>query len=362
MPTPAKHLLMNDEPGAAGGGDAPQAATPDTGAAPAADTSVDTAAPAAADTAKPSDHFAGLDAALDAVSGDNKPASAPAPTPAPQSAKVPVSTPAPTPAPAAGKDDDLTPPEGMSERAQARWSQLTERVKAVPELERRATEAETALTSVRKMVADSGLQANEFADMLETGRLVKSASPQDLEQALQRLDGIRADIALRLGKDVPGADPLASHPDLKAEVDGMTLTRERALEIARLRAKGSQADSLTREQQEVQQFRQTVESAAASMDAALAKLAGQPGHEAKVAFIRQQFADPAKLQQFVTTYEPHQWNAAILMMYEAYTPPVAPLPGPQPLRSTNVRPGGPVARRVVSAEGAVESAFDKLGI
>mgnify|MGYP000246292363 CR=1 FL=1 len=47
---------------------------------------------------------------------------------------------------------------------------------------------------------------------------------------LGQLDGLRADLATRLGVDAPGVDVLAQHPDLKAKVDGMTLSREDALE------------------------------------------------------------------------------------------------------------------------------------
>jgi hypothetical protein len=355
MPTPAKHLFLNDEPGASGSGAPAPAPAPAEPPAPAPAPAEPGDAPAPSPApAEPADPFAGLDAALEAVSAKAD-APPPAPTPAPA---API--PSPAPAPAAKKDEiDLTPPDGMTDRAKERWSQLTERAKQVPELERRATEATTALQSVRELVNGSGLDAKEFSDLMETARLFKAGDAK----ALQVLEGMRADLAQRLGVEVPGVDPLAAHPDLKAEVEAMTLPKERALEIAKLRSKGQQADQLTTEQREIADFRKTVQNAAATMEASMQKRAGTPGHEAKVAYIASVFKDPANLQKFVATYQPQQWESALMMMYDAYTPPAAAAsPGVQPLRPTAARAGAPVRSGPVNAEGAVAGAFERLGL
>lgn len=271
--------------------------------------------------------------------------------------------------PADPKALDLTPPEGMSERAATRWAQLTERVKVVPELERRATEAETALSSVRQMVTRSGLAPDEFQDMLEIGRLFKSSTPTDLKAALERVDQLRTDLATRLGVDAPGADPLVKHPDLQAKVDGMTLSRADALEIVRLRTATAAAEArqtaAQRSEQEVATYQQTVQSAAQQMDAALAERAATPGHAERVAFIRSHFSNPANLQTFVATYQPTQWKAALLMMYDAHVPaPKAPPPAaPQPLRPSSAALGRPVSNgQPVTAQSAVAGAFERLGL
>lgn len=270
------------------------------------------------------------------------------------------------PAPKPG-EIDLTPPEGMSERAQSRWAQLTERVKQVPELERRATEASTALDNVRKLVTDSGLAPQEFTEVMEMSRLARSSDPQDAQRALQYLDTLRADIATRLGVDAPGVDPLAAHPDLKQKVEGMMLAREDALEIARLRGEGKRAQAMTTEQQELQQFQQTVQAAATSMEKTLAARAGTPGHEAKLAYVHKHFSDPANLQRFVTTYQPNQWESVLLTMYEAYTPPAVPAPPPppavpQPMRPSGMRPGAPVQTGPVTAQSAIEAGLAAAGL
>lgn len=348
---------QNDEPGDTGGtGTGAPAAE-----APAVDnTPIDPApadAPADPPAApEPKDPFAALNTALDSVT-----AGAPAATPAPTAAPA-AKAPSPTPAPAA---EDLTPPEGMSERAAERWNKLTERVKLVPELERRATEAESGLDAVRTMVTQSGLEQQEFVDMLATGKLLKSNKPEDLQAALTRIDAIRTDIAVRLGKDVPGTDPLAAHPDLLAEVEGLSLTRERALEIVKLRQQGTVVAQTQEQQEEMQAFKETVGKAATQMDAALAQRANTPGHAEKVAFIQGKLKDPAYLQRFVNTYRPEQWQGAILDLYDAYNPPApaaSPPPSPQPLRPGNVRMGGPTRTGPVTAESAIAAAASRLGL
>jgi hypothetical protein len=95
----------------------------------------------------------------------------------------------------------------------------------------------------------------------------------------------------------------------------------------------------------------------------LQQRAGTPGHEAKMAYIGAFFQDKAKLDQFVKTYQPSQWKAAALMMYDIYQPPAAPVAprDPQPLRPGAVRPGAAVAGGPVTAESAVRDAFAMIG-
>lgn len=361
--------LLNAVPDGASGTDTgatpavaatPTPDSPDTPPAVAAAPGATPAAPAA-----PADPFAGLNDMLDKV-GTDAPASGPTPAPKPGATGAVPAGPA---APAAAKkpesaDEDLTPPEGMNERAQQRFAQLAEKVKGLPELERRATEAETQLGQVRTMVNASGLSANEFTDMLETGRLFKSGNPKDLQAAMVRLDALRTNIATRLGIDAPGADPLAAHPDLKAEVEALSLTKDRALEIARLRNKGAQADTMTADQRELAQHQEAVQKGTTAMETALKQRAGQPGHEHRLKAIQTYLADPAKKQAFVTTYRPEQWASALTLMYDSITVPTA-APGhavPQPLRPGNTRTGAPVNNGPVTASSAVEAAFASIGM
>lgn len=356
-----KYRYHHPEPGDTGTGLAADPAPPADPTPPP-----EPAAPVAVEAPNPAetDQASKIDALLDQIGKDVAPEPAPAD---PAALKAEDSAPPADPAkPGDPKAVDLTPPEDISERSKGRWATLSERAKLVPELERRATEAEAALTGVRELVAQSGLQPDEFQGMLGMGRLFKSTDPKDMQAALEQLDGLRADLATRLGVDAPGVDVLAQHQDLKAKVESMTLSREDALEIVRLRNTAAQATQATAATQEQQQFQQTVRAAATEMDATLAQRAATPGHQAKVDHIRQYFADPARLQSFVTTYQPNQWKAAVLMMYDTYVPP-APTPvipnAPQPLRPGHVASGVRVPNgKPVSSADAVANAFDAIGL
>jgi hypothetical protein len=352
--------LQNDEPGDTGG--------TDTGT-PADTAPVNTSSPVVvepATTVEATPTSEKIDALLDNIGKD---ADTP-PANAQQEAKAPAPIePKPTPGP---KDLDLTPPEGTDERGKGRWATLAERARQVPELERKATEyearatqAETAIQGVRQMVERTGLDETEFTNVLEIGRLYKSGDPKDLQTAIAQLDNLRADLAIRLGVDAPGVDVLATHPDLKDKVENMMLSREDAMEIVKLRNRAAGADRMDQGQREAQQFQQTVQTAAADMDATLAQRAGTPGHDAKLQHIKAYLGDKDRLNQFVSTYRPDQWQAAILMMYDSYIPPVAQVTPstPQPLRPGNVSGGVPMPNgKPVSSTQAVERAWGAIGL
>lgn len=368
-----RYRYQNPEPGDTGTGpatptpaeapSAPLANHPDP--APAQPVAAAPGAPSTPAPAEP-DNEAKINALLDTIGKDVGETPEPKPEPVAADPAKPAVDAAKPPAEPDPKALDLTPPEGITERSKTRWTALADQAKLVPDLERRATEAETALTGVRELVAQSGLQPDEFQGMLQMGRLFKSADPKELQAALEQLDGLRADLATRLGVDAPGIDVLAQHPDLKAKVDGMTLSREDALEIVRLRGKGAQADQTQASQQEMAQFQTTVQNAAKEMDATLAARSTTPGHQAKVDHIKSYFSDKARLTEFVTTYQPNQWKAAVLMMYDSYTPPVsAPVipTAPQPLRPGHVASGVRVPNgKPISSTDAVANAWDAIGL
>lgn len=369
-----KHRYLAPEPGDTGGTDTGAPPAPVVDASPVADTpaaQVDTPVADVVQATEP-DSQTKIAALLDEIG--KEPAAVADTPPAGTGATPAVGTPPgadpakPPAAPAVPPAADLTPPEGLNERANARWTALADRAKQVPVLEQQAAEARQEVEAVRGLVQASGLDPDEFRGALEMGRLFKSRSPQDLQAALQHLDGLRADLSARLGVDAPGIDLLAAHPDLLAKVDGLTLSREDALEIVRLRGVQATHQTTERSQQERQQFQVQVTQAAREMDAILGQRAAMPGHAERVAFIRNHFSDPQRLQAFVTTYQPQQWKAAVLMMYDSHTPaapapvpPVTPAP-PQPLRPGHVASGRRQAgTQPVSATAAVENAWAAAG-
>ena len=348
--------LHHPEPDAGGTGTAPPEAPAPEAAAPAAP--VDAPAPdpaAAAAVATPEeDNSKFIMGLLDNIGKEPVEAKKTETPPADKTQEKPAPQPK-------AETEDLTPPDGMSDRAKERWATLTERVSTTKQ---QLAEATAHVENVRELVSRSTLAPEEFVQALDLGRMYKSNKPDDLKAALARLDEIRADVATRLGVDAPGVDLLAGHEDLKADVESMAITRERALEIARLRNTEKTVKSAETQQDAAEQYKAQIAQAGEAMNAVLAKRAAEPGHAAKLAVIEAHFKNPERLQKFVATYQPDQWPDAIMLMYEAIQVPAAPAApqGQQPLRPQPVVTGVRTMSGPVTAESAVSNAFASIGL
>lgn len=228
-------------------------------------------------------------------------------------------------------DDDLVPPEGMKEASKERWGKLTERVKTA---ETQYQEVSQRLTAVQELVGKSTLTADEFTNVLELGRLTKSSNPEDRRKAVTQLQELLADVSGSIGMEVKGFDPLDKHPDLKEALENMEISKERALELAQLRAVKAKSQQEKQVTQEQQQIHQSVQQASAQAENWLKSMAGTPGHEAKAKFVADKLQDPAFQQNLIKNFHPNQWPFVVQNLYSAYTPQSAASPAtPQPLRS-----------------------------
>lgn len=210
--------------------------------------------------------------------------------------------------------------------------------------ERKALEAE--LGEIRTIIQSTKMTPDQFAQTLEFGRLVNSGNEADLRVALEMVEQQRAMLYQQLGVEAPGIDLLAGHDDLKSAVDNMEITRERALELAKLRKAEAERMQKTQAQQQsqqaTQQFQQTVQTAAQQMEAYLSTRANEVDHQARMKVISDHFRNPANLQQFVNTYQPEQWTSTIKFMYDnIQVPKATPQRDPQPLRSRPAALGTP---------------------
>jgi hypothetical protein len=199
-------------------------------------------------------------------------------------------------------------------------------------------ELESDVNEFKGMIRSTGMSEAEFAQTLEYGRLVSSGDEKNLRTALQMLDAQRAAIAGQLGIEVPGFDPLAEHADLVASVEGMEITRDHAIELAKHRKQSQQQQaSQAREQQmqvSQQQYAQELQSVGQTMQSFLESRMNEADHKVRWASVESYFKDPENVQKFVQTYEPRQWLSVFEMIYNGVQVPKAPAPKiPQPLRS-----------------------------
>lgn len=259
-----------------------------------------------------------------------------------------------------------TPPNAEQEE-----SELLEGVKSERGRERikqvfaERKQLEQDITEFRDLVKSTGMSAQEFAQTLEFGRLLNSGDEKNLRVALEMIEGQRSMLYQKLGVEAPGIDLLAGHDDLKAAVDNMEITRDRAVELAKFRKVDSEAKAREQAQQtqvqERQVYEKTVKDAAGAMEAYLETRKNEVDHTARMKVISDHFRNPANLQKFVGTYRPEQWAATVQMMYDNIQVPKAAAPGPQPIRSRPATLGTPATNAATPID-RIAQRMESMGI
>ncbi len=262
--------------------------------------------------------------------------------------------------------DPETPPNPEQEE-----SELLEGVKSERGRERikqvfaERKQLEQDITGFRDLVKSTGMSAQEFAQTLEFGRLMNSGDEKNLRVALEMIEGQRSMLYQKLGVEAPGVDLLTGHDDLKAAVDNIEITRERAVELAKFRKVDAEAKAREQAQQsqvqERQVYEKTVKDAAGAMEAYLETRKNEVDHMARMKVISDHFRTPANLQKFVSTYRPDQWAATVQMMYDNIQVPKAAAPGPQPIRSRPATLGTPATNAATPID-RIAQRMDSMGI
>lgn len=250
-----------------------------------------------------------------------------------------------------------------SERSRNRFQALKQQA---TEAEARYKDIEEQVTSLQRSISDAGMDAGQFAQTIQFAKLSNSQNPADLRVARDMLQQQMQAISLRLGEEIPAVDPLAQFPDLKQAVDSFELSKDKAHELARLRHQQAQQQAAMQAQQQSSQqqamYQQTVQQASKSMDAYLQSRANEIDHKAKMEALHKHFADPAKMQDFVASFQPQQWEQALRLMYDSIA--VAPQPPArtqQPLRARAGILGTPDAS-AASPLGRLAQHMESMGL
>ncbi|TMN18476.1 hypothetical protein [Pseudoxanthomonas sp. X-1] len=196
------------------------------------------------------------------------------------------------------------------------------------------------------MVMETGASPEQYGKTLDylglLGRLGKGDTAAG-EEAWKLMQGELAALAQLLGREAPGHDPLDQHRDLADLVTAGEMPRERALEVAQLRAQQAvqgQGFRLQQEQQAAQAAEQQGRTWLQQFDATMG--ASDPNYAAKRPMLN---ALVANIRQ---TVPPSQWPQAVQAAYAsipsfpapaasasaAPAQPAKPPPGP-------MRPSGP---------------------
>lgn len=221
-----------------------------------------------------------------------------------------------------------------------------------------------SLQAMQRTISASGLDRESFANLMEISRLVSSTDPADIEKGLKEFEAVRTRMYQALGREAPGVDLIAQHPDLANKVKSMGMTREDALQVIQARqvqeAEKQRYAAQKAQQQEVnriQQFGQQVQQTFAARSK-------EADFDARIEILKKHFSRPGAVEQFVATHKPETWSQALMWMYDNAAPQHASTtPSPAPITQSRARTAGV---RVSHANGgsvaSIEERMRELGL
>lgn len=274
---------------------------------------------------------AGADPAAKVLDKDGKPAGKAAEPAAPAAAKDPL-------------NDPIDP--RLKEATRERITGLIDIAKTV------TAERDTLKSNYGEImgyITDSGATPQQYGQALDYIGAINSGDPQKMNAAWEFMVGEMQALGRILGKDVPGLDYTANHPDIKAALAANQITPDAAKELARHRdAQAAQQQHLQQQNQQNQTQQQRNEALGRGRDAlnALgAQLRTDPEYARKAPILN------AALKGTFQQLNPDQWAAAYKRAYDNLKLPAAPkavvpakksnLPANQPMRGKQPAGGTP---------------------
>lgn len=228
-------------------------------------------------------------------------------------------------------------------------------------------EVKQNLDAVMAPILESRANDAQFTQAMQYIGAVNSGDPTIMEKAWNFMMGEMQALGRMLGKEVPGMDYLAAHPDLKQAVTAGQMTQEAAKELAIHRdtaAHRVQQSHQQRQQQQTQDQRNAlITEGSNALNALGVQLKGSdPLYERKRAILT------AALKGTFAQIDPRQWAPAYKRAYDALVLPAAPavatpkvksnLPANQPLRGK--QPAGGTVAAPKSAREAIENALSGM--
>lgn len=287
-----------------------------------------------------------VNAALDGMDPDAESFSAPK-KPEEQQPKQPEAKDAAQP----GKEEDpYKMPEGLGEKAQARFQSLVESNKEkdtkIEQMTAQVTDMQEAQTWLRENLLTDEQAAADLVGFADYRKALTSGDYQTAQAILQEQVN---QLALISGQQLQ-ADPLKDFPDLRQRVDGLELDMASAMEIAKARQfqglQQQQAQRQQQSQQQQQEQQQMVEQTLSAVDALAVKWSqNDPDYPAKEAIIQQQ------LPRILKTVPLAQVPAQVEILYDSLAGVVSqqPKPNVRPLRPMGASGGNAVPQTSLEA-------------
>jgi hypothetical protein len=143
---------------------------------------------------------------------------------------------------------------GLKGKAETRFREMAGTIKTqAQELEPLRADAERG-RRWEEMVLNTKAPPEQFGNALGYLAAVNSGDPAQMNKAFDTMVNELGWLAQQLGRELPGVvDPLAAHQDLAQEVQNGYITKDRALELARVRAtdaRRTEADQRNKQEDE----------------------------------------------------------------------------------------------------------------
>jgi len=270
--------------------------------------------PAAAD---PVDPAAADAASVEGEGGDpSAAAAAPAATPDPAAAPDPAEA-AAQPPQEKTVDEEIKDLGITNERTQKRFRELSERASEADSLRDRAGK----VSDWEQTIQSTGTNPQQFGATLLYLTDINSGDPVRMNRAYETMEAELKFLGEKLGREAPGFDPLAAHPDLAEKVKTGDLDRAAAVELVQHRQRGVLQTEQQQNQQRVSQSQQAEQlglQAVADLGAQLRTT--DPQFQQKMAYIA------PTMEIIQSTLPPAQWAAAIQQAYQRLPPIPAAAP------------------------------------
>ena len=148
-----------------------------------------------------------------------------------------------------GAADDLAEPEGLGEKASARFQALANEVKEYRAKEGDYQQMAETVQEFQRLAQESCNNAEEVTDLFDYARAVKTGDYDKVEQYLkQQIVQFEAISGRSLTVDL-----LSQFPDLQQQAEEMTLDPKVAHELAQARWRQQQQQQYAQQSQQVQQ-------------------------------------------------------------------------------------------------------------
>lgn len=205
-------------------------------------------------------------------------------------------------------EDDETPPEGISKKAQERFQRLVGKVK---EKDEELLRVRSDIENFRKVMKDTGGTPEDFSATFDYIRALRQGDYQTARTMLE--DQIRQ-LSVMTGQHIGQVDPLAQFPDLRERVNAYQMDEQTALEMARHRMQqNAQQEAVSRyqmQQQQTQAFQHSRQSAMMEVDRLGSEWAKRdPDYAIKEDIILKQ------IPQIAQNFPPNQWARQVEILY-----------------------------------------------